>query len=706
MLRFTALLVTAGFILALTGPVTAKENTVADIPVTRVILSTSGMAHFEHEAKISGNARVEIPVRLDQVDDMLKSLVVFDEKGQLGAVTLPGRQPLDQAFRDLPFTQGDIQSPVQLLNSLEGATVKVSGALNAEGMIVQVTPETVVIGNSGNVTERHRITLMTSEGLKQAMLEDLDSVQFVDAKLRDQLNFALSSVHEHSAKDKRTLSVDLKGSGERDVALAYVIEAPLWKAAYRFVLPEGGDKGFVQGWAVIENMTGADWKNVELSLVSGNPVTYRQSLYQSYHVQRPELPVEVLGRVMPRVDTGVVEEAMRDEADSGMELKENMPMKAMAAPAMAVGGMAAPAPMAPESAATDALAEWRSKPEVRRRRMEMAQMADAAASSDATAQVLFRFNSRFSLAAGDSMMLPFVSRELPMEKLWLYQPETHDRHPLASIMIKNTGDSGLPPGIATLYQQDKALGGTSFVGDAQMPVLAKGEDRLVSYALDSKTLIDREFKNDQVEGKVSISKGVMRTAVKYRNETVYSIKAPAEEDRLVMIEHPKMAGYELVEPAKEKTDVTNTHYRIRVPVKAGETGKLSVVLEQDAWQSYEIASFGLQDFQAFATTRGKLDDKTRKVFEKLAALRADLDGVTVEIQNKDGERQRIYEDQNRLRENIRSLPGDSDLRKRYLDRLSEQETALEKIEESVKKLNADLAEKQKALQDYILSIEI
>lgn len=701
MLRFAALLATAGFILAMTGPVTAKEgNAPADLPVTRVILSTSGMAYFEHEAEVSGNARVGIPARLDQVDDMLKSLVVFDEKGQLGAVTLPGRQPLEQAFRDLPFTQGDIQSPVQLLNALEGAQVKVSGALNAEGMIVQVIPETVVIGNTGNVVQKHRITLMTVEGLKQAIFEDLDSVQFVDARLRDQLNFALSSVHEHSTKDRRTLSVDLKGSGARDVALAYVVDAPLWKAAYRFVLPEDSEKGFVQGWAVVENMTGSDWKNVDLSLVSGNPVTYRQELYQSYRVQRPELPVEVLGHVMPRVDTGVVEEAARDES-GGMMMemkKENRAMKSRAAPAAdmamapsAVGGM-----MAMEAAA----------PPPRPMSYTMAQMANAAASSDATAQVLFRFKNRFNLAAGDSMMLPFLSRPLPMEKLWLYQPETHDRHPLAAVMIRNESDSGLPPGIATLYQQDKTLGGTSFVGDAQMPVLARGEDRLVPYALDAKTLIDREFRNDQVEGKISISKGVMRTAVKYRNETVYTIKAPAEEARMVMIEHPKMPGYEIVQPEKEKTDVTGAHYRIRVPVRAGGTEKVSVVLEQDAWQSYEIRSFSLPDFQAYATTRGKLDDKTRKMFEKLAALRAELDTVSNEIQRKEMERQRIYEDQNRLRENIRSLPGDSDLRKRYLDRLNEQETALEKIEETVRKLNEDLSKKQKALDDFILGIEL
>ena len=61
-----------------------------------------------------------------------------------------------------------------------------------------------------------------------------------------------------------------------------------------------------QGWAVLENMSGQDWRDVEPTLVSGNPVTFRQALYAAYYVDRPEVPVEVLGRVLPAPDTGAI----------------------------------------------------------------------------------------------------------------------------------------------------------------------------------------------------------------------------------------------------------------------------------------------------------------------------------------------------------------------------------------------------------------
>ena len=73
---------------------------------------------------------------------------------------------------------------------------------------------------------------------------------------------------------------------------------------YRLVLPaKDGDPARLQGWAVLENQSGADWNGVALTLQYGNPVTFRQAIYQSYYVQRPEVPVEILGRILPSVDT-------------------------------------------------------------------------------------------------------------------------------------------------------------------------------------------------------------------------------------------------------------------------------------------------------------------------------------------------------------------------------------------------------------------
>src|SRR5262249_44949066 len=105
-------------------------------------------------------------------------------------------------------------------------------------------------------------------------------------------------------RERRTLTIHSAGAGDRVVRVGYVVAVPLWKSTYRLTLPPDPmvAKARLQGWAVVENQSGADWKDVDLTLLSGNLVTFKQALYASYYVKRTELPVEVMGRVLPRLD--------------------------------------------------------------------------------------------------------------------------------------------------------------------------------------------------------------------------------------------------------------------------------------------------------------------------------------------------------------------------------------------------------------------
>ena len=677
-----------------------------DIPVNRVILSTSGLAQFEHHTKVTGDATVEFPVRLDQVDDILKSLVVFDAKGRLGSVTLPGKQPLDQIFKDMPFNRGQLGSAMMLLNAYQGAVVTIKGAdLTATGKIIQVVPEDVALENNKTIT-KHRLSLMTDAGMKQTILEDLVSLQFEDKKIQSDIGRALDSIRENSTSDRRVLSVNLLGKEPRDVTLSYVVPSPLWKTAYRMVVPETGkDKGLLQGWAIVENMTAADWKNVDLSLVSGNPVTFHQALYPSYYVDRPDVPVQVFGMALPRVDQGEIASAgqMQDaEKKAAMKEMGGMPGRAGRAFMGSLAKAAPAAPMAMNMAAVDA-AEPMNAPVTGMG--QVADVAHAAQSVEATTQVLFRFPDRFNLKAGQSMMLPFVSRDVPMERVSLYQPDTNQHHPLAAVEIKNDGESSLPPGVLTLYEESPLLKGTNFVGDAQLAALGKGEKRIVSYALDNKTTIDRADKSTSTEGQITAAQGVIRTAVNSRAETVYTIKAPAEEDRVVVIEHPrKGADYKVVEPDPKDVEVTDTHYRIKTAVKAGETKELHVVLESQLWQSYSIVDMPVDQLLAYASTRGTLTPAVRKAFTELADLRRALDETDQKIADVDEKKENIFQDQERVRENLKSLNTKSEVQQKYLDKLNVQEDQVSKLDQQKQALTDQRLAKLSELQKKIAQL--
>ncbi len=688
-----------------------------DMPVNSVILSTSGLANFEHRAKVDGNAKLEFPVRFEQVDDILKSLIVFDKQGRLGGVTLPGKQPLAQVFKDLPFTQDQLSNPAALLNAYQGATVKVKGEdLKATGKLLQVVPEEVTL-EGGKTTTKNRISILTDDGIRSALLENIESVYFEDAKIRTEVARALDAVRENGTTERRVLTVNLLGEGDRDVTLSYVVDAPLWKTAYRMVVPEVGQtKGLLQGWAVIENMTASDWNQVDLTLVSGNPVTFRQNLYQSYYVSRPEIPVQVFGRVMPRVDQGTVataqemeapaEEASGYEGDDGAPQRKGklgrMEMQKSRGSGMAYGGAAG----APAMMAMDMASPAPAAPPMQSLMENVAQAASAAQSSEATTQVLFRFPDRFDLKSGQSMMLPFLAREVPMERVSLYQPETHPTHPLAAVEVQNDGETGLPPGVLTLYEESKVLNGTAFVGDAQLSVLPQGDKRMVSYALDSKTTIDRTDKSTSAEDKMTVDRGVLRVAYKYKNETTYTIKAPPKEARVVVIEHQKQPDYQLVTPDPKETEVSGDRYRIRVSLKEGEKKVVPVVLENTAWQAYNLDGLSADQLLAYASSTGKLDAETRKAFEQLAAKRRELDAIDQKGYALDQQRNNIFNDQQRVRENLKSLTAKSEVQQKYLDKLNNQEDQIAKIDAEKEKLAEARLSKQAELAELIANIKI
>lgn len=99
----------------------------ADLSLQRVMLSSGGVGYFEYEAAVDGNATLKLDAPIEQVDDILKSLVVYDDGGTTGEITLPGREPLTQSFVDLPFDRTALDSAPALLNALQGAELRVTG---------------------------------------------------------------------------------------------------------------------------------------------------------------------------------------------------------------------------------------------------------------------------------------------------------------------------------------------------------------------------------------------------------------------------------------------------------------------------------------------------------------------------------------------------------------------------------------------------
>jgi len=649
-----------------------------DLALERVMLSSGGMGYFEYEATVDGDATLKLTVSLQQVDDVLKSLVVYDDKGGVGGLSLPGREPLAQAFKDLPFDQASLGSPAELLATLKGAQITVGGSRAISGRIVSVQEETVALGNDKGTTTRTRVTLFTGLGLQQFILEDAETLQFADAALRDKVGQALIAIQGNRAKDARTIELSARGTGKRTVRVAYIVEAPVWKASYRLTL--GADplaaRSALQGWATIENLSGQDWKDVELTLVSGRPVAFRQALYNAYYVTRPEVPVEVAGRLMPGIDRGGVQADQRSKASSPP--------------------MPAPAPYRPQQERAMTGAAPPPPPPV-------AAAAEQIEASDAATQVVFKFPRAVSVDNGRTLSIPIIDRQVPAMRMALYQADTAARNPLAAIRLTNDGESGLPPGIITLYERDKA-GSVAYVGDARLSGFPVGETRLLAYALDEKITIERDVSQTDRLATGTIAQGVLKLSRIVRQTTVYRVRGPAKEPRQLVVVQRRLPGWTLAKPDAKVIDISEGNYRIPFALPGGDqTQTFEVVQEQTQQQELRLVDGAADQIRVYAQAR-EFDAKTRDALTKVLQLQQSVAEAERKGKQVDAERQQIVQEQARLRENLARVPANSDLQRRYLATLDKQESELEALANRKVEADKGVETARDALRTYVASL--
>src|SRR5262249_41761471 len=104
---------------------------------------------------------------------------------------------------------------------------------------------------------------------------------------------------------KKSVSINCTGEGKRHIKVGYVVENPIWKTSYRLVLDKDKrEKPFLQGWAVVENPTDEDWKDVRMALVSGRPISFQMDLYQPLYVTRPVVEPELFASLRPVAYSG------------------------------------------------------------------------------------------------------------------------------------------------------------------------------------------------------------------------------------------------------------------------------------------------------------------------------------------------------------------------------------------------------------------
>ncbi|HEX7703230.1 MAG TPA: carboxypeptidase regulatory-like domain-containing protein [Kofleriaceae bacterium] len=111
------------------------------------------------------------------------------------------------------------------------------------------------------------------------------------------------SIPRKEADDGSYLTMTLETPNKHaDVLLTYVTEAPAWKPSYRVVVGDQG-KVMLEGWAIVDNVSGEDWKGVLVGVGASSAMSFRYDLWSVRRIDRDLLQGEDKFAVAP--PTGV-----------------------------------------------------------------------------------------------------------------------------------------------------------------------------------------------------------------------------------------------------------------------------------------------------------------------------------------------------------------------------------------------------------------
>ncbi|MFQ6097372.1 MAG: hypothetical protein ACE5O2_06540 [Armatimonadota bacterium] len=675
----------------------------AELPLSRVVLFSSGVGYFERTGEVEGAASVELSFRTDQINDILKSLVLLDlGGGTIGPVTYAPRDPLERTLRSFGVDIAQNPSLSEFARSLRGTRVEIASQTGAvQGVIFGTEVQEKSVGE--NVVEFEVINVLTDDGIVQVPVWQIKSLRLSDAELNGDLNKALKAMVESRNTNKRPVRLSFHGKGKRPVLVGYLLETPVWKTGYRLVVEDEGDL-FLQGWAIVENTTDDDWDDVRLALVAGQPISFTQDLYEPLYVERPTVLPQVRAiTARPRVHEGVMEMAAEEAeitATGPARLPPERKRRAIAEKAAARGmprEAHPPAAYEPDSAAIGAemMAGGRYEAGV------LAKAGAAAMAAGEKVGELFQYaiEKPVSIARQQSAMIPIVSRKIEGEKVSVYNEGVNSKFPLNGIRLRNTSGLHLMRGSVTVLE------GNAYAGDALIGDLAPGDERLITYAVDLAVEVEpRREAGKQELVSLKIARGTLITTRKQRSEVTYNIKNVSDDARTVLIEHPLREAWDLVQP-KEADERTREVYRFKVEVPAKDNARLQVAEERPQSETVMLSDVDADEIATFVKAR-RVSEPVKQALGEIVKRKAAIADLRRQRDEHQARLDEITKEQERIRKNMDRLDRDSELYQMYVRKLTDQEREFEQLQGQIKKLRAQEEARQKELDEYILNLDV
>lgn len=674
---------------------TPKENS---LPIRRVILYSNGMVYIERRGIVAGNAEINLSFKQSQVDDVLKSMVVLDlGQGRIGAVSYNSSVPPAARTAEIPFnieseTQTNSGGLAGVLAQLQGAKVLVTAnKQTATGSILNVEKKQQIIKikdeeNTSPLTYSLVIASETGE-ITSFDLNEVRSVKLLDEETKRDVSEFASATASARRRDAKTINITSEGAGQREMIVSYTVSAPIWKTTYRVVLDDEG-KPFFQGWAIVDNVSDEDWQNVQLSLVSGSPISFIQPIQNPLYRHRPIIEIPEDLNLEPQVYDPTKGEGVGYGSGSG----SGSGMGSGIGNGTGDGSGVAPSvTMDRVTSVSEILASENSGVQTAAKGRQFGDLFE------------YRIEQPVTVVRNRSALIPILQTKMEGERVSIYDESVKTDRPMSGMLLNNTSNLTLESGSMTILDRD------AYAGEALMERLKPQEKRLISFAVDLGTLVT--VKNEEVREPAKLVKAVNGSfQVHYfkTDKKLYTFTNQTDREKVVYIEHPIREKRFLSDDTPKPFDVTQNKYRFRIELKPFENKLVTIGEREPLMDAYRINALKREDLDLFISRR-YIDEPTRQKLQNLINLRTKLAEIDAKLKTLDEEEKSISADQSRIRENIEALtktPEAKQLINRYIAKANEQESRIETITKERQTLKTERANIDSQLSEQIRFFEI
>ena len=638
------------------------------------------------------------------MNDLLKSMILQDlGGGRISNVSYGSKDPVTKSLKTFAIDLTREPTLADLLRQIRGEKVQVDlGTAKIIGTIVGIERRPMKVGPEQWI-EQNMLNLFTSTGLRSVPMEQIVETVLIDPKLNAELQQALAIVAAAHATDKKSVALNFLGQGKRPVRVGYIQESPIWKTSYRLVLKDK-DAPFLQGWAIIENTTEQDWSDVNLTLVSGLPISFNMDLYQPLYVGRPVVTPELYASLQSRTygqDLAQREEQFRGRGRVGLGMGGYGGLGGGLGGGMGGmgggigGGMGGgggffggggPIGVGPQSPKTSPL--------------DLTKGVESAAAAESVGE-LFRYviDSPVSLARQQSAMLPIVNESVKGEKVSIYNAEAHAKHPLNGLRFTNSTKLHLMQGPITVFD------GGEYAGDARIEDLAPGSERLISYALDLDTEVAPVGTTlPEVLVSVRIAKGNVHATYKQVRTHRYVVKNSGERAKKVLVEQMIDPAWKLITP-QEPSEKTRDLYRFAVQAEPGKPAPLLVEEEQALARDTALSTLDQSTILLYSQS-ATVSPAVNAALAEITKRKLAIEAVTAALRQTTEEMRAIEAEQLRIRENMTRLDRTAALYQRYTKKLNEQEDQIEFLRNQIAEKMPEETRLRKSLDDYMLGLDL